>query len=78
MFPLDTVEEYEIRPYGKQAVRVWACIVNEQPKVAAELADNALFSCISLTSSDARRFAQQLISACDAAESAAAGLRKPL
>lgn len=72
------IEQYEIRPYGKQLVRVWGAIVNGEPKVAAQLADNMLFSCVSLSTLDARRFAQQILDACESAERAADGLRRPL
>jgi hypothetical protein len=68
------IEQYEIRPYGKQLVRVWGAVVNGAPKVAAELPDNMLLSCVSMVTTDARRFAKQILDACDAAERAAGSL----
>jgi hypothetical protein len=75
---MQQIQEYEFRPFGKRLVRVCGYVVKGEPKVAAELADNFLFSAISVTTADARRLCQQITEACDAAERAAAGLRKPL
>lgn len=71
------IEQYEIRPYGKQLIRIWGAVVNGTPKVAGELPDNFLLSCVSLTTADARRLAKQITEACDAAERAAASLASP-
>lgn len=68
------IEKYEIRPYGTQLIRVWGAVVNDCPRVAAELPDNFLLSCVSMDTRDARRFAQQVIDACDAADRAAMSL----
>lgn len=68
------IEQFEIRPYGKQLIRVWGAIVDGKARVAAELPDNFLLSAVSMGTEDARRFAQQIIEACEAAERAAQGI----
>jgi hypothetical protein len=65
------IEKYEIRPYGIQLIRVWGAVVNGEPKVAAEVCDNIILSCVSLSAKDAVRFAKQIMDACEAAVRAA-------
>jgi hypothetical protein len=69
-------QDYQVKPYGKQSIRVWGALVNGVPQVAATIPDNIFISTVSMSTPDARRFAAAIIDACDRAERAAAGLEK--